>query len=131
MTAYFKAFVLLSIKGLAKIIYQQDDLIVMSLPQLRKTCAYLMMIQFVSDGVEECLDCGFLSNTCINNKIHAEIKSRPPIGVVIPTLIFTSVNKYKEPENNKIPAIVLKIDKVINFPGYLLCNNPNIIKNRA
>ncbi len=89
------------------------------------------MIQLVSDGVEECLDCGFLSNTCINNKIHAEIKSKPPIGVVGPTLIPTSVNKYKEPENNKTPAMVLKIDRVINFPGYLLCNNPNIIKKRA
>jgi hypothetical protein len=85
------------------------------------------IIQFASDGVEECLDC----NTCIINKIHAEIKSRPPIGVVGPTLIPTSVNKYKEPENSKIPAIVLKMAQVINFPGYRLCNNPSIIKKRA
>ena len=77
------------------------------------------------------MDCDLLSNTCIINKIHAEIKSIPPIGVVGPTLIPASVNKYKEPENNKTPAIVLKIAQVINFPGYLLCNNPNIIKNRA
>ncbi len=49
----------------------------------------------------------FLSNTCINNKIHAEINNRPPIGVITPTLIPPSVNKYNEPENNDIPAIVL------------------------
>ncbi len=49
----------------------------------------------------------FLSNTCINNKIHDEINHRPPMGVLIPTLISASVNKYNEPENNNIPAIVL------------------------
>ena len=66
-----------------------------------------MITQIISYGIEECSGCDFVSNTCINNKIHAEIKSMPPIGVIIPTLIFASVNKYKEPENNTIPAIVL------------------------
>ena len=55
----------------------------------------------------------------------------PPIGVIIATLIFASVSKYSEPENNTVPAIVLKIDRCINLPGYLRCNNPNINKNRA
>ena len=90
-----------------------------------------MIIQFASGEVEDCLDCVFVSNTCINNNIHAEIKSMPPIGVIIATLIFASVSKYSEPENNTVPAIVLKIDRFINLPGYLCCNNPNINKNRA
>jgi len=75
--------------------------------------------------------CAFLSSTCINNKIHAEIKSMPPIGVIMPILIFASVSRYSEPENNTVPAIVLKIDSFINLPGYRCCNNPNINKKRA
>ena len=90
-----------------------------------------MIIQFAPGEMEDCLDCVFLNNTCINNKIHAEINSIPPIGVIIPTLILASVSKYSEPENNTIPAIVLKIERFINLPGYLHCNNPNINKNRA
>ncbi len=49
--------------------------------------------QSVFDGVGKCLDCVFVTNTCINNNIHAEIKSMPPIGVIIPILIFASVSK--------------------------------------
>ncbi len=75
-----------------------------------------MMIQFVPDGAAEsprrflsgeCLDCDLVSNTCISNIIHAEIRSMPPIGVIILTLISVSANKYKEPENNTIPPSVL------------------------
>jgi len=43
--------------------------------------------QSVSDGVGKSLDRVFVNNTCINNNIQAEIKSMPPIGVIIPTLL--------------------------------------------
>ena len=49
--------------------------------------------QSVFDGVGKCLDCVFATNTCISSNIHAEIKNIPPIGVIIPTLIFASVSK--------------------------------------
>ncbi len=86
---------------------------------------------FVVDAVGKSLDCVLVVNTCINNNIHAEIKSMPPVGVAIPILIFASASKYSGPENNTVPAIAQKIEMSINFPGYLCCSNPDINKNKA
>ena len=47
--------------------------------------------QSVFDGVGKSLDRVFVNNTGINNNIHAEIKSMPPIGVIIPTLILLNL----------------------------------------
>lgn len=73
----------------------------------------------------------FFSNTCIKNKIHAEIRSIPPIGVIMPTLIFANDNRYKEPENKNMPIIVFKMDIFANVPVSLLYSIPKIKRNRA